>query len=258
MNSDSIKKEFNGKSINSSSNPQNIYPAIKFTNESFSYFLLDNIFCVFKSNYNDILYLIYTTKDKNNSIVVFNILNNQKINTIKNAHDKSISNFRYYLYKEFKRELLLTISAQNNNIKIWNINNWECLVNIININENGLMYSATILNDNSEILIITSNYNIDGSEPIKVLDFNGNTIKIINSSNDETYIIDTYHDYELNKNFIITGNRSDIKSYDYNQNKIYKKYCDEVNRAHMSIIINNNKKENLELIDSSEDGNIRI
>jgi len=153
MNSDSIKKEFNGKSINSSSNPQNIYPAIKFTNESFSYFLLDNIFCVFKSNYNDILYLIYTTKDKNNSIVVFNILNNQKINTIKNAHDKSISNFRYYLYKEFKRELLLTISAQNNNIKIWNIN-------IININENGLMYSATILNDNSEILIITSNYNI--------------------------------------------------------------------------------------------------
>ena len=258
MNSDSIKKEFNGKSINSSSNPQNIYPAIKFTNESFSYFLLDNIFCVFKSNYNDILYLIYTTKDKNNSIVVFNILNNQKINTIKNAHDKSISNFRYYLYKEFKRELLLTISAQNNNIKIWNINNWECLVNIININENGLMYSATILNDNSEILIITSNYNIDGSEPIKVLDFNGNTIKINNSSNDETYIIDTYHDYELNKNFIITGNRSDIKSYDYNQNKIYKKYCDEVNRAHMSIIINNNKKENLELIDSSEDGNIII
>ena len=120
------------------------------------------------------------------------------------------------------------------------------------------MYSATILNDNSEILIITSNYNIDGSEPIKVLDFNGNTIKIINSSNDETYIIDTYYDYELNKNFIITGNRSDIKSYDYNQNKIYKKYCDEVNRAHMSIIINNNKKENLELIDSSEDGNIRI
>jgi len=90
------------------------------------------------------------------------------------------------------------------------------------------------------------------------LEFNGNTIKIINSSNDETYIIDTYYDYELNKNFIITGNRSDIKSYDYNQNKIYKKYCDEVNRAHMSIIINNNKKENLELIDSSEDGNIRI
>ena len=258
MNSDSIKKEFNGKSINSSSNPQNIYPAIKFTNDSFSYFLLDNIFCVFKSNYNDILYLIYTTKDKNNSIVVFNILNNQKINTIKNAHDKPISNFRYYLYKECKRELLLTISAQNNNIKIWNINNWECLVNIININENGLMYSATILNDNSEILIITSNYNIDGSEPIKVLDFNGNTIKIINSSNDETYIIDTYYDCELNKNFIITGNRSDIKSYDYNQNKIYKKYCDEVNRAHISIIINNNKKENFELIDSSEDENIRI
>ena len=139
MNCDSNKKELIGKSINSSSNPQNIYPVIKFTNDSFSYFLLDNIFCVFKSNYNDILYLIYTTKDKINSIVVFNILNNQKINTIKNAHDKPISNFRYYLDKECKRELLLTISAQNNNIKIWNINNWECLVNIININENGLM-----------------------------------------------------------------------------------------------------------------------
>ena len=38
MNSDSIKKEFNGKSINSSSNPQNFSPAIKFTNDSFSYF----------------------------------------------------------------------------------------------------------------------------------------------------------------------------------------------------------------------------
>ena len=153
MNSDSIKKEFNRKSINSSSNPQNIYPAIKFTNESFSYFLLDNIFCVFKSNNNGILYLIYTTKDKNNSIVVYNILNNQKINTIKYAHYKPISNFRYYCDKECNRELLLTISAQNNNIKIWNIN-WECLVNILNINEKGLLFSATILNDNGEKLIV--------------------------------------------------------------------------------------------------------
>ena len=119
MNCDSIKKELNGKSINFSLNPQNIYPAIKFTNDSFSYFLLDNIFCVFKSNYNDILYLIYTTKDKRNSIVVFNILNNQKINAIKNAHDKPISNFRYYLDKKCKRELLLTISAQNNILQLF-------------------------------------------------------------------------------------------------------------------------------------------
>jgi len=154
MNCNSINKELNGNYINSSSNPQNICPAIKLINDSFSYFLLDNIFCVFKSNNNGILYLIYTTKDKNNSIVVYNILNNQKINTIKYAHYKPISNFRYYCDKECNRELLLTISAQNNNIKIWNINNWECLVNILNINEKGLLFSATILNDNGEKLIV--------------------------------------------------------------------------------------------------------
>ena len=63
----------------------------------------------------------------------------------------------------------------------------------------------------------------------------------------------------MNKNFILTGNLGYIKSYDYNENRIYHKYHEysENNLGHLSIIINK-KKEKTELIESSCDGNIRI
>ena len=82
--------------------------------DSYCYIVLDNSFNVFKS-IDNILYLIYT--NKNNSIISYNLINNCKIIEIKNAHKQYITNFRYYLDKKNKRDLIISISAYDNNIK---------------------------------------------------------------------------------------------------------------------------------------------
>ena len=219
------------------------------------YSFLDNTFCVFES-IDKILYLIYGNKYR--SIISFNIIDSKKINEIKNAHESYITNFRHYLDINNKRDLIITISADDNNVKLWNIVNLELLVDIQNINKDGLLYSSCFLKDNSQIYIISSNYDYSGNcEPIKLFDFNGNYIKDINSSEDKTYFIDSYHDEKLDINYIITGNKNDVKVYDFEKDDLYKKYDDNDNKGHYSIVVYN-KDDIIKLIESSDDKNIRI
>ena len=208
---------------------------------------------MFKS-IDNVFHLIFANKKK--SIISYDLINNEKIREIKNAHDNYITNFRYYLDKINNRDLILSISDQDSNLKIWNNNNWECLLNIKNINKEGDLDSACFLNNNNQIYILTSNEKKD-SEPIKVYDFKGNKIKEINNSKDITFFIDTFYDNKSFNDYIITGNSGYVKSYNYNNNTLYHKYCDNDKGAHVSIIINDNNKQ-IQLIESSYDGNIRI
>ena len=64
----------------------------------------------------------------------------------------------------------------------------------------------------------------------------------------------------MSKNYIITANIGYIKSYDFNENKVYhfyKKYNNNTSLDCRSLVINNNN-EVLKIIESNEDGNIRI
>ena len=218
-------------------------------------------FIVFKS-FNNILYLIYSNNNK--SIISYNIIDNKKINEIKNAHIEYISCFRYYFDNTNKRDLVISLSSNlhYSNIKLWDINNLELILNIEKLTNYGFLKSACFLNDNkggSYIVTCFTMHYKKNPEPIKVYDFKGNKTKEINDSEDSAYYIDNYYDDNLNKNFILTGNIGYIKSYDYNENKIYHKYYEnsENNFGHLSIIINK-KKEITELIESCPDGNIRI
>ena len=121
-----------------------------------------------------------------------------------------------------------------------------------------MLRSVCFLKENNQIFIITSNFYYCSSEPIKIFDFNGDLIKEINYSNEKTYFIDSFYDKELFRNYILTGNVGYVKSYDYNENKIYHKYDDNNTRYHYKIIINNNDKYITKLIESCKDGNIRI
>ena len=237
-----------------------IYNEIEFVNnitkDSFSLLSLDNSFCIFQSM-NNILYLIYSKI--NCSIISLNLIENKKINEIKNAHEENITNFRHYLDINNKRDLILSISSLNNNIKIWNINNYECLINIQNINNNGILKSAYFLCDNNLIYIITSNNNSNyfSSEGIKVFDLNGKLKKEIKDSNDNINFIDIYYDYNLLKIYIISGNNGNIKAYNYNENKIFMQYKDYKDYFdHSSIVMIN--KEIIKIIESSGNGYIRI
>ena len=220
-------------------------------NDSYSSLWIVNTFIAFKS-INDIFLLIFT--NKNNSILSYDIIDNIKINEIKGAHKKYITNFRYYFDKDNNRDLFLSISSDDNNIKLWNNYNFECLLDIKNINQQGYLDSACFLKDNNNICIITSNFGY--SDLIKVFDFKGKKIKEIINSNEEIIFINSYYDKKLNKNFIVACSQNYSISYDYNKNEIYQKYLD--NNRPRNFVINNKEEEVVELIESSTDGNIRI
>ena len=245
------------KSIEINLNPKNIQTSINLVNDSFGHFFLDNTFTTFNS-INNILYLIYTNAI--NSLISFDISNYKKVAEIKEAHHKKISNIRHYLDRKNKRDLILSISSSwDEDIKIWDINNWECLLILHEVYTRGYLRSAYFLEEKDNIFIIASNDNFGHSEPIKIYDFNRIKIKEINDSNKSTFFIISYYDEKLSNNYIITGNDGYVTSYEYTKNKIYYIYKDNIksNKCHSSLIIYQND-EIIKLIESSEDGKIRI
>ena len=251
---DKLKSFYEDNINNNINGPLGVNFIMELTKDSYSTYHLYNSFTTFKS-INDIFYLIYANKVK--SMIIYNLEDKKKINEIKRAHDNYISNFRHYLDNINKRDLVMSISAIDNNIKIWNINNLECLVNIRNINQDGFLYSSCILNDNNKAYIVTSNQNIFNLESIKIFDFNGNKIKEINDSNDSVFCIDSFYDIKYSKSYIVTGNNGYIKSYDFNENKLYHKYMEGNNNDHKNIIIYN-RNDIIKLIEGGFDGYVRI
>ena len=222
--------------------------------DSYSDNYSDNTFTVFKS-ISDIFYFIYTNKNK--SILFYNLIDNKKINEIKNAHNEVITNFKHYLDNINKIDIVMSISMLDNNIKLWNINDIECLLSIKYIYTTGNI-SACFIKENDQDYIVTSNSNYPSNpEPIKVFDFYGNQKKEIKYSNDNAFVIESYYDQKLSNNYIITGNRGYVKSYDFDKNKKYKKYYDNDNKCHKSIIIYN-CNDIVKMVESSYDGNIRL
>ena len=226
------------------------------TNDSYIDYPLDNTFII-DNSVDDIIYLIYSTNKK--SIIFYNILDNKKINEIKNAHNKDITNLRHFLDKIKKRDLIISISLSDNNLKLWDLSAFVCLLNIRNVNQSGRLFSACIFCENKNNYILTSKAYSNALESIKVFDFNGIKIKEINDSNenDSIYFIDTYEDNKSSKIYILTGNNGYAKSYDFTESKAYHTYSEDDNKRHCSIVIKNVNDE-IRMIESSFDGYIRI
>ena len=215
----------------------------------------NNTFIIFNS-INNISYLVYSTSNK--SIISYNFFS-QKINIeIKNAHKNFISNFRHFCDIKNKKDIIMSLSDLDNQIKLWDCNIWECILILDNINTQGFLNSGCFLNDNDELYIITSNWSFNDVEKIKVFNINGEKIKEINDSNDKTVYITSYNDEVNSKNYIITGNDGYIKSYDFSENRVYHKYKKkQVNNSYYCLIVKY-YKNNLCLIGSCFDGYIRI
>lgn len=227
----------------------------EFNIDSFTDCYLDNTFTVFKS-VNNILNLIYT--NKSNSIISYDLVNNKTLNEIKNAHNDLITSFRHFLDKNNNEDLIISLSSEDNCLKLWNINNLECLLNLQNVNKEGFLFSACMLNSLGSNYIITSNCMWNSSpEAIKVFDLNGKKIKEIEDSIDAILFLDIYYDKKLHKNFIVSGSLNGVKSYVFDEGKLYHKYFDNYISYHCSIIVND-IEEIVKLIESSTDGHIRI
>ena len=260
MKDDIISKDYSSKNdslemLNFKSNPNNIKYLKDLTEDSYSFLLLDNTFCIFMS-INEILFLIYA--NENNSILAYNLIKNKKITEIKNAHNQCITNFRYYCDKIDSKDLILSISSKDNNLKLWNIQNFECILHLKDIDKKGDLNSACFITDNNQNYIITSNYGLF-SQPIKVFDFNGNKKKEMNNYNKKILFIYAFYDKKTSNNYVVTGTNIDLNSYDYCKNEIFNNYYENNNggKDHSSIIIHM-KKDIIELIESCDDGNIRI
>ena len=234
---------------------QILYDLIK---DSYSHYILDNSFLIFTS-IDNILILVYLTN--NNTIIIFNLDNFQKEGEIKHHHKNYITSFKHFYDKKNNKDLIMSISCEDNNLIIWNLKNLECLVNIININKGGVLHSACFLNDNESYYILTSNCSQHpfyiNFDPIKLFDFNGVKVKEIKNSNDKTFYMDTYYDNEMKKNFIITCNFNYMKSFDYEKNELYHKYYEKDDGAHYTFIIHN-IENNINIIESSNNGIVRI
>ena len=152
----------------------------------------------------------------------------------------------------------MSIDEKQNNIKLWDIRNFECFLIIKNIyaNENIL---ACFLKENNSNYIITSKTNIGADkESIKVYDFNGKKRKTINYSTEMTFYIESYFDKTIIKNYIIACNKGHIISYDFKENKKYHKYNDSNNKEVHNYSIIDSIGKIIKLIESCYDGNIRI
>ena len=216
----------------------------------------DDLFCVFNSIY-DILFLVYI--NINNSIIFYNLNDDKIVNEIRKAHNEKINNIKYFIDKINKRDLMLSVSSLDRNIKLWNINDFQCLYDYKNVYNDGYLYSVCFLKKDDLTFIAASKNNFPGdSENIKIFDLNGNKIIEIKESNDNTIFIDSYYDIQNSKNYIITGNCGLVKSYDFNENKLYHIYQEIDDISFSSSLIINNKEGVLKLIESSTLGSVRI
>ena len=224
-------------------------------------FRVDNTFEIFNSvsGYICLVYA-YKIENKYNSIATYNIIDNKTMCVLKNVHREDITNFRHYLDRNKNRDLILSIAATDNNVKMWDINNFEYLLTINNINRYGFTKSACILNFNNDLYVVTSNYSYsEVPEPIRLYNLEGYKIKEINYKNNQTYFIDIYNDKKTDITYIITGNFGFVRTYDYTNDCKYHRYNDEEENEyeHYNVIIYD-KTDITKIISTGKNGEILI
>ena len=219
-------------------------------NDVYSPLNLDNSISIFKS-INNIFYLIYSTEKI--SIIAYNIIQNKKMSQIKKAHKSEIIQLKHYLDKINKRDLLLSLSSFC--LKLWNIINFECIFKIKS--NTRYIISACMLIDNNQNYIIEKKYLYEyNQEPIHVYDLKGNKINDIKDSMEYCYFIDIYYDIKNSKNYIITGNKGILKSFDFNKNEVYNIYDNKYYGDNNLSVTINQKKDIIQIIGSCTSGYI--
>ena len=209
-----------------------------------------NTFIVFNS-INDILYLVYS--NIKNHIICVNLENNEKICEIKN--NSLVSNFNHHLDEKNKRDLLMLVSSEKKEFKIWDMKNIEC---IFKLNIKGLSCKGSFLNYDNNLYLVANTSNFDNnSGEINIYDFHSNKIKKINDFNEPCHKIFVFYDKKKSKNYIISTHFKYIKSYDYEENKLYLKYEDG-GISHFSSEIYEDNEDIVKIIDSCWSGDIKI
>ena len=234
-----------------------IYLIEELSNNSYSDWGLDNVFTAFIST-DKIPYLIYSTKEKD--LIFYNLDLKKIMNITKKFHANFITNINHFYDKEENTDIIMTVSAEDNNIKLWDLNNFRIILDIKNVNKQGNLLSACFLNYNNNKYIVVSNGDLTGKEfePIKLYDFKGKKFLEIKNSNYNTNFITTFYEKETKNNYIITGNDGFVNSYEINENSQPNQFNEPLSKkSHRSVVVIYSEAIK-ELIATSDDGSIRI
>ena len=217
--------------------PEQNHPfiSIDIIKQNYCMYDLDNSFVIFKPK-NGHLYIVYPLLE---NFLCFDLIDEKIIATVKKAHEFYVLNFRY-LYDPFlKKDLILTISGEDNNIKLWDIETWECLINI-KANSFGIMFSSCFLYDNinKEYYIVSSN--CTGINFIQIFDFKGNKIKDVPYHEVKDKDINSNHDGNYSFNDDNNDNEENIDNEHDNSNNSFDNDND-INNDEKSISIKSNE-----------------
>jgi WD40 repeat protein len=223
-------------------------------NDSYCPIFIDNSFVVFES-IKSMAYVIYSTKNK--YIVAYNLTYREIESKIPSNHSEYISNLKYCFNSFINKELIMSISFKDSQLKIWRFEDWQCIVDIKNVYSTGYLYSACFLNKKNNYYFVTSNWNESKfAELIRVYDYNKNIIKSIKNSKYNSFSIKALYNKE--DTYILVCNEDNIKSYDYNKNDLYKLYKDSYCFCKLLsfLIYKNNQK--YKILGSCHDNLIRV
>ena len=235
------------------SNPEEISFLNNLIEDSFSNNLSINSFIVFKT-INEILYLVYANQNK--SIITYSLDNNKKMNEIKNSHSYYIIDLRYHLDEIHHRDLVLSISLNDNNIKIWDINNLECLLSLDNIYKKKSLITACFYGSKKQNYIITGISN--DYDPIKMINLENLRTQKLLDSKDKIYFIDFYYDKNSSKKYIITSNEIYVQSFDLKEKKLYHLYYDKDDFLNYKSIVIWIANGITQLVEAGKRGYVRI
>jgi WD40 repeat protein len=250
-NSIYISSNNNISFLNFSSDPKNLIFRGDICSTAHKINSIDKVFCAFKSFTNE-KYVVWSTSLQD--IEFFDLEKNQIIKTIKNSHINIIYSCRHFPDKKNKIDYLIT-SSYDRNVKIWNVYNFSCVLTLFNAHMSNQIYSVCILCEQikNKNYIITSCTN----DFMKIWDFSGKLIDKFGLMDENTYFIDSYYDNKFKKYYILNGNFSDVKSYDFEERELYKRYKGIPQSWHMSAIIYENKQNQI-LVESDGNGYIRM
>ena len=213
---------------------------------------IDKVFCAFKSLQGESL-IVWGTPQY--SIEFYDLDKAKIIKTILYAHNQIIFSCRHF--PDFKNNIdYIITSSYDRTIKIWNLKEFQPILNINSFSVGNYIYSVLILCEQNEgnNYVITSGQNDD----MRIYDFKGSYLGIFGvNDNRNTYFIDTYYDSKEEVYYIINGNGSDVKSYVFKTKDLYQKYEGSPKTWHMSAIVNEVKDKQI-LIESDGNGYIRM
>ena len=171
-----------------------------------NYYVHDGI-CFFISKKNEYVLDYIDSKSENNSIIFYDINNNNEIKKFNKAHNGRIHIIKYYNY--FLYDIILS-SSNNNDIKIWNYNESLNILTISTVfSKDSNVYSSTILFDNDSFYIFC----LGESDYIKIYDSSGNFFKNISNNDESRRYIEAF---EINEEkYIISGGNKGITVFNY-------------------------------------------